>query len=106
MTQTELYDALKTLGMPVTYSHFREPPKPPYINYLFSYSGDLMADNQNYLPISNYQIELYAKQKDPVSEQKLQGLFSSLRLPYSKFETYIESEKIRQVVYTIQIIEE
>lgn len=111
MTQQELYQALLTLGLPVAYSHFAEggpsspPPSPPYIIYLYTNSADVMADNQNYVERGNWQIELYSKTKDLVSEGKIEALLKSLRLPYRKFETFIESERLRQVIYEVQLLE-
>lgn len=104
MTQAELYQALKTLGMPVAYSFFTQPTQPPFIAYQFVYLSDMMADNQNYIDVAVYQVELYTKNKDPASEKKVQDLFKSLRLPYSKVEAYIESEGLRQIIYEIRLI--
>lgn len=104
MTQAELFTALKTLGMPVAYGEFTVPTVPPFITYQFAYSNDKMADNQNYAEISNFQVELYTKYKDPASEALVQDLFKSLRLPYSKLETWLDSENLRQVIYEIQLI--
>jgi hypothetical protein len=112
MTQGELYQALLTLALPVAYHSFpagdpaHPPPSPPYIVYLYAYSSDIMADNRNYAGRGNWQIELYTKSKDPASEKKVQDLLKSLRLPYRKTETYLESEKLRQVIYEVQLIGE
>lgn len=109
MNQTELFTALKTLGMPAVYGEFTDTsespvPAPPYITYQYAYDDDLKADNQNYVDAGLYQVELYTKKKDPVTEKKVQDLFKSLRLPYRKVEAYIESEKLRQVIYEISLI--
>lgn len=104
MTQVELYEKLKEIGLPVRYRHFKEPPEPPYLIYLFSYSDDLTADNVNYTEISNYQIELYTKIKDPKTEKKVEDKLKEMSMPYMKLETYIESENLFQVVYEIQLI--
>ncbi|MEI7027155.1 hypothetical protein [Paenibacillus sp. y28] len=105
MTQVDLYAALKTIGLPVAYGEFNSPaPAPPFITYQFAYSGDLMADNHNYLDISNYQVELYTTKKDPAAEKLLQDKLKELRLPYSKTGTYLESEKLWQIIFEIQLI--
>ncbi|SFR15252.1 hypothetical protein [Desulfoscipio geothermicus] len=103
MTQAELYAALKTLGLPVAYGEFTEPTAPPFITYQFSYSGDLMADNQNYVELSNFQVELYTATKDLASEALVQDKLKELGLPYRKIEAWLEEEKLRQVVYEIQL---
>ncbi len=104
MTITELNQALKTIGLPVAYHHFTEPPEPPYLVYLFSYSDDFMADNQNYKEISNYQLELYTKIKSPATESLVKDKLRELQLSYTKTETFIETEGLYQVLYLFQVI--
>lgn len=104
MTQAELYQELKNIGLPIKYHHLTDPPSPPYLVYLFSYSNDLIADNQNYQSISNFQVELYSDKKDLSNEKLIEDKFKALRMPYMKIETWIDTEKLFQVVYEIQLI--
>lgn len=104
MTQAELFDALKAIGYPVAYFEFKTEPKAPYLVYLFTYSDDFIADNHNYVDISNFQIELYTDYKDLAAEKKVQDKLKELKLPYGKSETKIESEKLYQVIYDIQLL--
>lgn len=104
MTQAELNKALKSIGLPVRYHHFTDPPSPPYLVYLYSYSSDLIADNTNYVDIENFQIELYTVKKDLASEKLVQDKLKELEFPYSKIETWIDSEKLYQVIYEVQLI--
>lgn len=106
MNAEELSALLETTGLPVTYRQWKkgsEPP-PPYICYLFAYSGDFVADNQNYMPIGNYQVELYTRHKDPAAEELVEQVLRENRLPYTKTEVYLDSEKMVQVVYLIRLI--
>lgn len=109
MTQAELHAALKTLGLPVAYGEFKNTgknpaPSPPFITYQFTYGNDLKADNQNYIEISNFQVELYTKNKDLVHEGNIQALLKNNRLPYEKREFYLDTEKLRQIIYEVQMI--
>lgn len=104
MTQAELFQALKSLGMPVAYGSFSTHVSPPFITYQFAYSSDVMADNQNYVEVSNFQIELYTDKKDLAAEKKVQDKLKELGLPYSKTEAWIDEEKLFQVIYEIQLI--
>ncbi|MGG3737534.1 hypothetical protein [Aeribacillus pallidus] len=104
MTQAELYQALKSIGYPVAYGSFSSPVTPPFIVYQFAYSNDMMADNINYVPIENFQVELYTDKKDLAAEKKVQDKLKELGLPYRKFETYLDEEKVYQILYEIQII--
>ncbi|HZK24528.1 MAG TPA: hypothetical protein VFC74_03995 [Oscillospiraceae bacterium] len=104
MTQAELVQELKSLGMPVAYSHFIDQVSLPYLVYQFVYSNDMMADDVNALEVSNFQIELYTRTKDLAKEKLVQDKLKSLYLPYHKVETFIESENLRQVIYEIQLM--
>lgn len=104
MTLAELFNELKSLGYPVAYGSFAEPTPAPYLIYQFAYSNDLMADSHNYLEIGNYQIELYTDHKDLAAEKLVQDKLKELKLPYMKVETYLESEKLYQIIYEIQLI--
>ena len=104
MTLSELYQELKEIGLPIQYHHFTDPPTPPYLVYLFAYSNDLMADNINYQTISNFQIELYTNKKDLQSEALVENKLKALFVPYNKIETWIDTEKLYQIIYEIQLI--
>lgn len=103
MTQAELYSALIRTGFPVTYHHFSKPQIPPFIVFIWTSSDDFMADDINYQSISNYQVELYTTSKDQTSEKKLEDILKENKLPYTKLEVWIDSEKLYQIVYVIQI---
>lgn len=104
MTQAELYTALKSLGLPVAYSSFTTSPSPPFITYQFAYDDDFMADGYNFTEISNFQVELYTKVKDLASEKLIQDKFKELQMPYRKNEAWLDSEKLIQVIYEVQLI--
>lgn len=109
MTQTELYQALEAIGLPIAYNHFdadenNPTPSPPYLIYLFFDNDDLMADDVNFKSIDNYQVELYTNKKDLASERQVEDKLKELELPYYKMETWIDTEKLFQVVYLIQLI--
>jgi len=106
MTAAELFQDLKTLGMPVAYKSFPEPTAPPFIVYLFTYSADMIADNVNYLDIGSFQVELYTRYKDPPTEKLVQDKLKELKLPYIKREFFIETENICQIIYEIKILGE
>mgnify|MGYP001175468233 CR=1 FL=1 len=109
MTLVELNQALKAIGYPVAYSHFVDTPQspapaPPFITYREAYSSDVMADNINYVGVTNIQIELYTDRKDPAAEAAVQNKLKELGLPYQKTEVYIEGERLFQVIYETQLI--
>jgi len=104
MTLEELYQALKSIGLPVAYRAFKAPQKPPFIVYFFAYKSDMMAENQNYVEIDNFQIELYTEDKDEATEKLVESKLKELGLPYSKTENPEQSEGLLQLIYEIQLI--
>lgn len=103
MTQAELYTLLTSLGLPVAYRAFLEPTDPPFICYTFQNSKDLMADNQNAVSLNSFDIEFYADSKDLTNEAALEALFKANKMPYKKHGYWIESEKLEETIYEIQI---
>ncbi|MGF6356163.1 hypothetical protein ABIE27_004078 [Paenibacillus sp. 4624] len=109
MQQPELYELLNSIGLPLAYGEFKSTPElpapdPPFLIYQFAYAGDLMADNRNYLEISNFQVELYTNIKDLVAERLVQDALIAAELPYSKTEASLETESMYQIIYEIQLI--
>jgi hypothetical protein len=95
---------LSEAGIPVARAAFLKPQPTPYIVYLFSHSNNFSADSKVYMKRDNYQVELYTDKKDIALEDKLEGIFDSHGLVYDKTETYLDSEKLTQVIYEIQLI--
>lgn len=103
MTLVELKKILDATGFPVAYSHFNDPKKTPFITYLVTYSSNFHADNKVYKQIQNVDVELYTDKKDLAAEQTLEDLLNTNELPYEKVETYIDSEKIYQIIYEMRL---
>ena len=97
----DIKNLLKTTDLPVAYHHYEEPPKPPYIVYLFLDSDNFGADDKVFYKINNYQVELYTTKKDPVSEKLIEDVFDNNDIFYEKTEVYIEGEKLYQVMYQL-----
>lgn len=109
MTPAELYQALKTLGLPVAYHHFVDTPEnpapiPPYIVYLEADSGAWGSDERNEIKRTVYLVELYTLRKDLEVQEKLESLFNEKGIKFGCIETFIESEKLFQAAYNIQFI--
>jgi hypothetical protein len=102
VTPEELKTLLDGTGLPVAYHHWDEPPKAPYVTYLYAYSSDLMADDRNYVSVDNWQVELYTAVKDPASEALVEAKLEEAAIPYQKIETYLDSEGLYQILYQIR----
>ena len=104
MTQEQLYALLKTTGFPVRYSQFKIPPALPYIVYVNSGGDNISADDKVWDKVNYYRIELYTKNKDFASELILETILDNAGIFYAFSNVgIIESEKINEVYYEIQI---
>lgn len=110
MTQAELKTLLSNIGYHVAYHHFivdcnNPAPVPPYIVYLRTSDSNISSDYQVHGKFKNYQVELYTTKKDLITEQKIEAILSTIDPDYETSETYIDSEKLYQVVYQIKVVE-
>lgn len=100
----DLYILLSRLEIPVAYSHFLTMTTPPFITYKRISSDNFEADNKTYYKQAKYHIELYTKERNTNLENELETLLDNNDIAYEIVsETYIDSEKIYQVVYEITI---
>ena len=104
MDYRDICSAMRDLGFPCAYGSFNFPPTIPYTVVVFAYDNDIMADNQNYKGVGNYQLEYYNSVKFPPDEILIQNKLKELRLPYTKTEVFLDSEDLYQIVYDIQLI--
>jgi hypothetical protein len=100
----ELNDILKTTGVPVAYSHFGKPQKPPFITYVVAYSSNFGADDRVYQEIENVQIELYTSKKDLEAESRVKAVLDANGFYYETTETYIPTEKLYQKIYEVRLL--
>jgi hypothetical protein len=100
----EIIKILKTLGIPYAYDHFAEGegPDPPFICYRCPNSDNFAADGTVYFPITEIDIELYTDRKDPETEKKLEDLLTGSGIFFEKTETFIDSEKLYEVLYSFE----
>ena len=100
----QLLQILSETQIPFAYHHFAEgeSPEPPFICYLLSGSNNFSADGKVYYKINEVHIELYTDLKDLAVEQQLEDVLDEHGIFYNKSETWIESEKLYEVLYTFE----
>lgn len=105
MTYEQIADTLSGIGLPFAYHHFAEgeSPDPPFCVYLTSGSNNFAADGKVYHKIKQLDIELYTDQKDPAMEEKLEAALDASEIFYEKTEAYIESERLYEVLYEMEV---
>lgn len=100
----ELLRVLEEIGLPFAYHHFAEgeSPAPPFICYLLPGSNNFGADGRVYYKIHEVHLELYTDLKDLELEQTVENVLDEYGIFYNKTETWIESEKLYEVLYIFE----
>ena len=101
----KLLSILDSIGIPYAYDHFAEgeSPEPPFLCYLLPGSDNFSADGKVYHKISEVRLELYTDYKDLASEQKVEDTLDAAGLFYNKTETWLDSEKLYEVLYSFDM---
>ena len=71
--------------------------------YFFAASDNFSADGRAYFKVNEVHLELYTDNKNPEIEKKLEDILDSHNIFYDKTETYIESEKLYEVLYIFEM---
>lgn len=101
----ELLQMLQEMQIPFAYHHFAEGEavNPPFICYLLPRSNNFSADGKVYFRINEVRIELYTDLKDLAVEQQVEDILDEHEIFYNKSETWIESERLYEVLYTFEM---
>lgn len=104
MTYKEIKTLLSTTNLPVVYYQWPEgqAPEPPYLIFYYPGDNDFVGDNSNYQKIRELTVELYTDQKDFALEETVEGVLSGM--VYSRYETYIDDERMFLVTYEMEVI--
>ena len=105
MTHNTLMEMLEETALPIAYDHFAEgeSPAPPFICFLYPGSDNFAADGRVYLKISEVHVELYIDEKNPELEATLEAVLDRHGIFYEKTETWIESERLYEVLYYFEM---
>ena len=106
MTYKGISTMIESIGFPFAYYQFPEGTSqaPPYVVFFYSDIDDLYADETNYQRIVQLNIELYTAEKDFDSEAAVEAVLAENDLTYYKEENYINSEKLYQIAYEMEVI--
>lgn len=105
MTIENLVEMLQELKIPFSYDHFAEgeSPEPPFICYLIPGSNNFAADGMVYFKLNEVRIEMYTDFKDLDLESRVEGVLDRHEIFYNKSETWIQSEKLYEVMYAFEM---
>lgn len=106
MTTNEVAAMVAEIGVPYAYYQFPEGTgqETPFICFFYSFNNDVKADNSNYQKIEHLIIELYTDNKDFDLERRVESVLASHGMVYSRDEEWIESERMLEVVYEMDVI--
>lgn len=97
-----LIEIIKGLELPFAYDHFAEgeAPDPPYLLYRYPESQNFGADNVVWNRADTVYLEFYSDYKDIETEQKIEQALLQQEIYWDKSETWIDSEKLYEVLYS------
>lgn len=102
MNAEQIKAMLDESALPVAYSHFDCPKKPPFICYLMPESTAYFADRGLRFLVHTVRVELYACKKDARLERRLEGLLSRQGLAFVRSQDYISSERLYRTTYEFE----
>lgn len=110
MTRKELFEVLKSIGLPIAYYQFKEGdkdnpvPSLPYMVYYYPSRSDESADGINFAKKYTLNIELYTKEKDFSTEDKVEEVLENNDIYYLKSESFLNDEQMYEVLYEGEVI--
>lgn len=105
MTIENIVEMLQEMNIPFAYDHFAEgeSPEPPFICYLIPGSDNFAADGKVYFKMNEVRVEMYTDFKDLNLESRVEGVLDGHEIFYNKSETWIQSEKLYEVMYSFEM---
>ena len=105
MTYEEICEMVQEIGLPFAYHHFAEgeSPNPPFLLFLSPGEHTFGADDLMYISFKKLDIELYTDEKSPEAEQRVEEILTQYGIFYTKNETFIESERLYEVIYEMEV---
>ena len=105
MTYEEINEMMVETGFPFAYHHCAEgeSPRPPFVLFLSPGEDTFSADNLMYHSFKQLDIELYTDEKSPEAEERLEEVLRLHNIYYTKTESWIESEKLYEVLYEMEV---
>lgn len=105
MTYEQINSIMEEIGLPFAYHHFGEgeSPNPPFLIFLSPGENTFSADNYMYFSFKRLNIELYTDEKSPETERQIETVLRRHHIFYNKSEVWIESEKLYEVLYEMEV---
>lgn len=108
MTTQQVATMIAEIGIPNAYYQFPEGTEQatPFACFFYSESNDMFADNKNYQKVEHLILEIYMDNKDFTLEATVESVLASYDMVWSREEEWIESERMIEVIYEMDIVME
>lgn len=105
MTKADIPVMLGKMGLPFAYDHYAEgeAADPPFLVYRYPKSANFAADGIAYYKKDRLDLELYTDKKDLEIEEQVEAVLDEYGFFYSKSETWIDTEKMYEVLYEMEV---
>ena len=105
MSYEEINEMMQEIELPFAYHLFAEgeSPEPPFTLFLSPGEDTFGADDLMYVSFKRLHIELYTDEKSPDAEQRVEEVLHQYNIYYTKSEVWIESEKLYEVLYIMEV---
>ena len=105
MTQKEIEAMLDEIGVEYRYHHFEEDEAiaPPFLVYLIPESNNFSADGVVFFDADVLNLELYTDYRDLNLEDQIEKVLNKHEIFWEKESVYIESEKMYETIYTMEV---
>lgn len=104
MTLEEFCSVLDSLEIPWACASFTDPQQAStYLVYTREEPNIKRADDSNYYMCERINLELYSATLALEEEKRIEEALISHNLVFNKYPSYIDSERVHQVLYTFEL---
>ncbi|MDE5557806.1 MAG: hypothetical protein K2J32_09010 [Ruminococcus sp.] len=105
MTHEEISEMMLEMGLPSAYEHFSENENPslPFLIWWLDGENTFSADNYMYYSSLQLNISLYTDEKSLETEAEIERILKHHHIFYNKSEDWIESEKLYEILYEMEV---
>ena len=106
MTYVEIAQMIEEIGLPFAYYQFPKDTAqaPPFICFFYQASADEMADDINYVKVTEVVIELYTAEKSLDLEAQVEAVLREHWQTYTRVESWLDDQRMYQETYNLEVI--
>lgn len=106
MTYEQFASMVRSINLPYAYYQFPNgtETEPPFICFYYPGTDGVFADDRVYARREQWVIELYSKTKDFAAEAAVEAALSANDLPYTRYESYVDSEQMIMQSYEGEVL--